>query len=209
MNATKLPGSAAVVEHDTKSRSSPLVVQHGSPMNTPVVLNGRAGSLTMPESASLDFDAYTKQLGSHMAYRPEEDEYLSMFTELESLLGAASVVDRHQVRQQPAIDFKDTRLRKISGVIADVDRLLSDTSDGLYQEVEEIIPYDRQLLLSSLVHQNHPKGQLYDVEKQTPAEVLRKHDNRCSDAAWLNTSRIVWLTILLAALVWYSVSLLS
>lgn len=127
-----------------------------------------------------------------------------------AVLGAsASVVDRHQVRQQPSIDLENTRLRNICGVIADVDRLLSDTSDELYQEAEDIIRYDKQLLLSSLEHQNHPEGQLYDVEKQTPAEVLRKHDNRRSDAAWFNTSRIVCLTILLAALVWYSVSLLS
>lgn len=84
MNATTLPGKVADVEHDDKSRSSSLAVQHGSPSNTSIVFNGAAGSETVPKSAGRSFDLFTKQLGSHMAFRAEETECLMMFMELES-----------------------------------------------------------------------------------------------------------------------------
>lgn len=121
---------------------------------------------------------------------------------------SAHVVDRHHILKQSSIDSEDTRLRKICGAIADVERLFSDMSHEHQRETAKIVPYEKESL-SSLGHQNHPGGLLYDVEEQTLAEELRRNDNRPSDAAWFNTSRVVCLTMLLAALVWQFVSLLS
>ncbi|KAL8759244.1 MAG: hypothetical protein Q9184_003684 [Pyrenodesmia sp. 2 TL-2023] len=209
MNATKLSRGAAVVEHDNKSQSSSSVVQHESLSDTPIGLIGSAGPMTLPKPASLSFEVDTKQLGSHMAHIAEEGECLTMFMELENLSGAPTpVVDRHHILKRSSVDLEEIRLRKICGVIADVDRLFSDTGDGHHREAAEFVLYEKESL-SSLEHQNHPEGLLYDVEKQTLAEELPRNDNGCSDTAYYNTSRIACLTILLAALVWRSVSLLS
>ncbi|KAL8906501.1 MAG: hypothetical protein Q9207_001987 [Kuettlingeria erythrocarpa] len=203
MDATKSPGKVAVVEHDDKSRSSSLVVQHGSPSTTPIVFNGAAGFETVPKSGGLSFDAFTEQLGSHLAYRADETDRLMMFMELESLSGTStSMVERHQFLKQSSIDPDET-----CGVIADVDRLFSDGSDERKRGIQEAVPYEKERLLS-LEHHGPAEGTLYDVEKQTLTDELRRNGNRCSDA-WFNTGRMVCLIILLAALVWHSVSLVS
>lgn len=120
---------------------------------------------------------------------------------------STSVVDRQQFPKQASIDLDEKRLRKICGVIADVDRLFSNRSDEHKRGIQEVLPHEK-VSLSSLEHHDSAKGMLYDVEKQTLTDELRRNGNRCSDA-WFNTGQMVCLIILLAALVWHSVSLVS